>query len=58
MYRVDLNRQPSDTRVDPEGDVVWIQEYLRYRLGGCNHTDAVSRAMLQIDGLGVQPVCQ
>jgi hypothetical protein len=58
IYRTDLRRQPSDTRVDPEGDVVWIQEYLRYRLSGCNHTDAVARTMLQVDGRGVQPTCQ
>jgi hypothetical protein len=58
IYRVDLRRQQSDTRVDPEGDVVWIQEYLRYRLNGCSHPDAVGRTLLQVDGLGVQPVCR
>ena len=58
MYRVDLRRQASDTRVDPEGDVVWIQEYLRYRLGGCNHSDAVARSMLQVDGQAPPPLCR
>jgi hypothetical protein len=58
VYRDALRRPPSDTRVDPEGDVVWIQEYLRYRLTGCNHSDAVARSMLQIDGQGVQPSCR
>jgi hypothetical protein len=58
IYRDDLRRQPSDTRVDPEGDVVWIQEYLRYRLTGCNHADAVGRSLLQVDGLGIQPQCR
>ena len=57
-YRVDLRRSPSDTRVDPEGDVVWIQEYLRYRLNGCNHADAVARSLLQVDGQAVQPTCR
>jgi hypothetical protein len=43
--------------VDVEGDVVWIQEYLLYRLLGCNDADARSRVMLQIGGGGVLPGC-
>ena len=57
MYRVNLRRGASDTRVDPEGDVVWIQEYLRYRLSGFNHSDGVARSMLQIDGQAAPPTC-
>ena len=57
-YRDELARAPISTAVDNEGDVVWTQEYLRYRVNGCTHADAVTRVFQQIDGLGVQPVCQ
>ena len=36
---------------------MWIQEYLRYRVNLCTHHDAVHRVLMQIDGLGIQPVC-
>jgi hypothetical protein len=58
VYRSDLRRLPTESRVDAEGDVVWIQEYLRYRLTGCAHGEAVARTILQIDGHGVQPPCR
>ena len=45
------------TAVDVEGAVVWITEYLRYRLNRCGHAAAVEKVMLQIDGRGVQPPC-
>ena len=57
-YRDGLRRGTNTTAVDNEGDVVWTQEYLRYRVNGCGHADAVSRVFLQIDGRGVQPVCR
>jgi hypothetical protein len=57
LYRDELRRTPTSTSVDPEGDVVWIQEYLRYRLNGCNHQNGVSRVMTQVDGGGIQPTC-
>lgn len=57
-YRDGLGRGPNSTRVDNEGDVVWTQEYLRYRVNNCSHADAVQRVFLQIDGYGVQPVCR
>jgi Matrixin len=57
VYRVDLGRMPTPTAVDVEGDVVWIQEYIRYRLTGCNNTQATTRVLQQIDGFGVQPTC-
>src|ERR1700687_2931196 len=33
-YRDGLNRSPTTTFVDNEGDIVWDQEYLRYRVSG------------------------
>ena len=57
LYRDELGRLPTPTAVDLEGDVVWIQEYVRYRLGGCNNTQATLRVLQQIDGLGIQPTC-
>ena len=39
--RADLSRRTPPRRradfVDAEGDIVWTQEYLRYRLNGCSH---------------------
>ena len=49
-YQTGLNRQPSTTYVDREGDVVWVQEYIRYRVNYCDHATAVARVMAQIDG--------
>ncbi|MGQ0736712.1 MAG: hypothetical protein ACT4QD_24045, partial [Acidobacteriota bacterium] len=57
IYDRGLGRLPTPTAVDVEGDVVWITEYTRYRLSGCNHPQATDRVMRQIDGLGVQPTC-
>jgi hypothetical protein len=56
-YRDGLRRNASSSSVDIEGDVVWTQEYLRYRLGRCTHAQGIDRVMRQIDGLGVQPTC-
>ena len=57
-YRDELRRGASQSSVDNEGDVVWIQEYLRYRVNSCSHAVAVDKVFAQIDGRGVQPVCQ
>lgn len=56
-YRDGLQRASVASFVDMEGAIVWTQEYLRYRVNQCTHAEAVSRVMLQIDGLGIQPVC-
>jgi hypothetical protein len=56
-YRDSLHRSPTLTSVDNEGDVVWTQEYLRYRVNGCAHGDAVQKVFLQIDGRGIQALC-
>src|SRR5262245_4896308 len=47
-YRDGLRRQPVTTFVDVEGDIVWTQEYLRYRVSGCTHLEATTRVLAQI----------
>jgi hypothetical protein len=56
-YRDGLRASLQSTYVNNEGDVTWMQEYIRYRLNGCGHADATTRVFAQIDGRGVQPVC-
>jgi predicted Zn-dependent protease len=58
FYREDLARQAVRTSVDAEGDVVWIQEYLRYRLNGCTHAQSIDKVTQQIEGRGVPAVCK
>lgn len=58
FYRVDLARAAVKTSVDAEGDVVWIQEYLRYRLNGCTHAQSLDNVTQQIEGRGIPPVCK
>lgn len=57
-YRVGLGRSPSTTFVDIEGDIVWTQEYLRYRVNSCGHSVSVTKVFDQIDGRGIQPTCR
>jgi len=57
-YRDDLRRPAGSSFVDNEGAVVWVLEYLRYRLNSCGHGDATTRVFQQIRGQGVQPVCR
>ena len=57
-YRDGLKRTPVSTTVDREGDVVWIQEYLRYRVNSCGHAAAVQSVLTQIDGHAAPPVCR
>lgn len=56
-YRDQLGRPPIATFVDPEGDVVWTQEYLRYRAHLCDHATAVQRVFAQIDGNAPGVLC-
>jgi hypothetical protein len=56
-YRVRLGRALGGSFVNNEGAVVWVLEYLRYRLNGCTHGDATVKVLQQIRGLGVQPLC-
>ena len=57
-YRDGLGRSGSLTSVDVEGDIVWTQEYLRYRVNGCGHAVAVQSVFVQIDGFAAPPVCR
>ena len=52
-----FGRGPSLSAVDSEGAVIWVQEYLRYRVNQCNHTETVQKVFSQIDGGGVAPTC-
>lgn len=56
-YQNGLNRSATTTYVDREGEVVWTQEYIRYRVNGCDHSTAVSRVMAQIDGGVAGGIC-
>lgn len=56
-YQTGLNRSASMTSVDREGEVVWVQEYIRYRVNGCDHPTAVQRVMAQIDGNAPGGIC-
>ena len=56
-YRDGLGRSLSSTYVDLEGDIVWTQEYLRYRVNQCDHATAEQKVFDQIDGRGIAPVC-
>lgn len=56
-FRRDSRRSASVTFVDAEQAALWTQEYIRYRVQACGHADAVQRTFMQMDGLGIQPVC-
>lgn len=58
VYRTELGRSVAASYADAEGDVVWMQEYLRYRVNGCGHLDAVQLVFAQIDGGAAAPVCR
>ena len=52
-----MGRSRVQTFVDPEGSVIWVGEYLRYRAGQCSHADAFARIRTQINGGGVPAAC-
>jgi hypothetical protein len=57
-YLTSLGRAASpSTFVDREGEVVWTQEYMRYRTNGCDHATATARVLSQIDGQAAGQVC-
>lgn len=56
-YQTGLNRSASTTAVDREGEVVWTQEYIRYRVNGCDHAAALARVSAQIDGNPAGAIC-
>ena len=53
--RPELRRLDNPTFVDNEGDVVWIQEYLRLRVNGAGHSNAANQVFAQIRGASVTP---
>lgn len=55
-YRA-MGRGRFQTFVDPEGSVIWVGEYLRYRAGQCSHDEALNRVRTQINGGGVPAAC-
>jgi hypothetical protein len=57
LYRDTLRRGTVTSFVNDEGIVVWVMEYLRYRLNGCGHESAVQKVFMQIRGQGIQPTC-
>lgn len=52
-----MGRRPAQTYVDQEGEVVWIGEYYRYRVNGCDHNTSTQYVMVQIDGAAAPPIC-
>jgi hypothetical protein len=56
-YASGLRRSVSTTAVDVEGDAIWISEYIRYRVDGCDHATAIQRVFTQVDGGAPGPVC-
>lgn len=56
-YETSLARSAAPTFVDREGEVVWTQEYMRYRANGCDHFTATQRVMAQIGGEPAGQVC-
>jgi hypothetical protein len=56
-YATVLGRSGNSTFVDVEGEIVWLQEYLRYRVNGCAHATAVARVLEQIAGAAAGAVC-
>ena len=57
LYRDELNRSELLSYIDLEGKAVWLQEYLRYRVNGCDHKSAGARVFGQIGGGGVLALC-
>jgi hypothetical protein len=56
-YRDSLRRSLGSAYVNNEGAVVWVLEYLRYRLNRCNHGDATTKVLQQIRTGFIAPTC-
>jgi len=52
-----MARAMSSSAVDPEGGVIWTQEYLRYRTNACDHQTSAQKVLSQIAGNGVSATC-
>ena len=57
-YRDGLRAAAGSSYINSEGAVVWVLEYLRYRLNSCSHGDATTKVFMQIRGQGIPPVCR
>lgn len=57
LYRDRLGQPAVTTYVDPEGAVVWLSEYARYRVGLCDHRRAQSLVFAIIGSGAVTGVC-
>jgi hypothetical protein len=45
--------------IDREGVVIWLLEYLRYAVNGCDHETAIANALIQITGrTEPPPICR
>jgi hypothetical protein len=58
LYRDRLGAAPVTTFIDPEGAVVWLSEYARYRVGLCDHRTAQARVFWTIDSGTTMGVCE
>ena len=56
-YRDELSRTVELSYINLEGKAVWLQEYLRYRVNGCNDQEATDRVFQQIRGGVIAPIC-
>ena len=56
-YATGLGRAAAGTFIDREGEIVWMQEYIRYRVNGCDHGTAILRVLTQIDGGAAGGIC-
>jgi len=56
-YATGLSRSAQGTFVDREGEIVWMQEYIRYRVNGCDHATAMARVLAQIAGGAAGGIC-
>lgn len=52
-----MGRGASSTFIDREGLAVWTQEYIRYRVNGCDHATALERVLTQIGGGVAGGIC-
>ena len=57
-YANTLGRPAGLSNSDVEGSMVWVEEYLRYRLNGCTPAQSLDKVTQQIEGRGVPPVCK
>ena len=57
FYLNELRRGVTVSYIDLEGKAVWLQEYLRYRVNGCDHLEATQKVFAQIRTGVIQPHC-